>query len=724
MKKEFKIFFIIVFIIFFFPLLFRLLPFYKLKQLENQEYSCRVYDCNEKLLQVIPLKEGGRREFTAIKKIPKHVIKAVIQSEDKRFYFHHGVDYLSIIKAFIENSKAKKIVRGSSTITMQLAKILNASNELSLKRKLHDVYYAYRIEAKLSKKKILELYLNSVYFGKGAWGITSAARTFFSKELKDLTVDEAKVLAIMIRNPSYYNPINFPEHYLPYGLEKAVENAKYYKYEQNMPHFINYVKREIKKNTYEFHSTIESELFNFSQNLLQERLERYSDSRISNGCILVINNSDNSVLCWLGNGNFYDEENSGQIDGVLVKNQPGSSMKPFLYALGLDLEIINPSTVFADIPTEFGNEKLYIPENFNNRFNGPVRTRVALASSLNIPAVTLLNNIGVDLYLSKLYELGFESLKETGKAADLGLALGAGEVSLLELVRAFSVFSRDGMYLPLKFSRDTKEKKAIKVFKTDTSRIISSILSDKSARALGFGYAQTFQTEYPAIFKTGTSNQFQDIVALGASRNYTAGVWMGNFSGATVVGKTGSSIPASIVKRILDYLEGAKDDYSDLKFLEPENYTKEKICSVSGMSAGDYCESLVYEYVKNGEKKEKCNWHQKIGSEIHTVYPGEYQVWARRKHNETIVEYSTSELKIVSPKANAVFYSSNMYSKQQAIPCEVTGGTDELLHIYYDGKFYKTIERPFVFSLPVEKGFHELEINCGAQRESLSFLVR
>jgi penicillin-binding protein 1C len=443
MKKQIKVLVIIISVIFFFPLVFRLLPFTKLKQLKNQEYSLRVFDCNKNLVQVVPLKEGGRREFTPLNKIPKHIVKTFIKSEDKRFYFHHGVDFISTLKALIENLKADKIVRGSSTITMQLAKIINDSNKVSLRRKLHDVFYAYRIEAKLTKNRILELYLNSVYFGKGSWGITSASRTFFSKELKDLTEEQGRVLAVMIRNPSYYNPVNYPEHYIKFGLEKAALTAKYYEYKQTMPHFVNYVKNISKAKDYEITTTVDTNLFNFSENLLQEKIEKFSDSRISNGSLLVLNNQDNSVLCWIGNGNFFDTENSGQIDGVLVNNQPGSSMKPFLYALALDSDFIKPVTVFADVPSEFGNEKLYIPENFNNRFNGPVRLRVALASSLNIPAVSLLNKIGVAAYLSKLYELGFESLRKTGLSAGLGLALGAGEVSLFELVCAFSVFPRD-----------------------------------------------------------------------------------------------------------------------------------------------------------------------------------------------------------------------------------------------------------------------------------------
>ena len=742
-KQSIFIILIIIFILFIPPLVLRIVPFPELDKFCSQEYSCRIYDRHGELIQVTPLSIGGRREFTPIKKIPKSVQKSFIKQEDKRFYFHHGVDWLAISSAFFQNKRAGKIVRGGSTITMQLAKAVNQDNSLTLKRKIKDVFYAYRLEAKLSKKKILELYLNSIYFGSNSYGITSGARTYFGCNLDELSSGQIQVLSIIPRNPSYYNPVEHSHRFSNYSdeAEEAANSAYYYQYPYKIPHFVNYVMREQKRQNnlarggtlnYELHTTVDLEITEISQNYLRDALDQAQGSRITNGSLLLLNNEDGSVISWLGNGDFFDDENGGQIDGVLVENQPGSSMKPFLYALAMEKDLIEPSTVLDDVPSEFGNEKLYIPENFNNRFNGPVRTRIALASSLNVPAVSTLNKVGVQNYLEKLYELGFESLRREGRGlqADLGLALGAGEVSLYELVPAFSVFVRDGVYLPLQIMdsqvKDDNRNKSLKVYSTDTARLICSILSDKGARALGFGYTQTFQTEYPSIFKTGTSNQYQNIIALGATEHYTIGVWMGNFSGNTVMGKTGSSLPAWVAKNVLDRLEGADSkrgsDLSD--FPEPEQWHKERICSLSGMKAGENCRSVVSEYVKDGTKLNICDWHTKLNGEIQTVYPPEYQQWLRNNPDKGLINYSLSPLTILTPKNNSLFFYSSLNANQQAIPLEVTGGPEDTLEIFYDDKKIATIDRPFIYSLPVNRGEHSCRVHCGTEELTILFTVK
>ena len=708
----------------------RFFPFPELNDYMTKEYSCRIYDRNGEIIQITPLSTGGRREYTPIKNIPKSIQKNCIRQEDRRFYFHHGVDWLAIMRAPFQNHRAKKIVRGGSTITMQLAKAINQDNSPTIRRKLKDIFYAYLIEARLSKKKILELYLNSIYYGSNSYGITSAARTYFGVNLSDLSEGQIQILSIIPRNPSFYNPVEHSNRYKDISAQafEAAQKARYFHYPYKLPHFINYISSQTKSLPYELHTTIDLQISEIAQNFLLEALEQAQGSRITNGSLLLLNNEDGSILSWIGNGDFFDFENSGQIDGVLVKNQPGSSMKPFLYALALEKNILQPSTVLADVPTEFGNEKLYIPENFNNRFNGPVRMRIALASSLNIPAVSTLNKLGVETYLEKLYELGFDSLRQndTGLKADLGLALGAGEVSLYEQVPAFSVFIRDGNYLPVKYIQDEKLTNVRQLYNPDTCRIISSILSDKGARALGFGYTQTFQTEYPSIFKTGTSNQYQNIIALGATKDYTIGVWMGNFSGNTVMGKTGSSLPAWVAKNVFDKIT-PKDSYN-YAFPEPDpdHWHKERICSLSGLKAGPNCKAAVTEYVRNDSSLSTCSWHIKTkeSNEIQTVYPPEYQQWLRQRPSKGLIEYSQNPLTILTPKDNSLFFYSSLNTELQAIPFEVTGGNENQLEVFYDEKKYATINRPFIFTLPVNRGVHSCRIICGNEELTLSFTVR
>ena len=742
-------------------------------KLQQQQYSICIYDRDGEIIQITTLEDGLRREYTPLQDIPLEVQKIFILSEDRRFYFHNGVDYFAALNALSQNYSSKRIVRGASTISMQLAKICEADSELTFRRKLSNMYNAYRIEARLPKNKILELYLNSVPFGMNASGVTSAARSFFGKELNQLTTEEILCLSVIPRRPASYNPVNNPKecaamaaliaeksNYINCDFEQiyaVAQRAYNFKYPFNMPHYISWLKKSqpelfeisLLQNTssrqpanYELHLPCSLELQRESESFLRDALGQATNSRIYNGALLLLDNSDGSVLAWVGNADWFDSKNSGQIDGVLTKNQPGSSMKPFLYALAFDTlddngqPLYYPSKIIPDIPQEFGNNNIYIPGNFNNRFNGPVRTRIALASSLNIPAVTILNDIGVDAYLQKLYELGFESLRKNGKEADLGLALGAGEVSLYELTRAFSVFVRDG-----------KDFSGNQVYSPDTARLICSILSDKGARSLGFGYSQTFQTDYPSIFKTGTSNQYQNITALGATNHYTIGVWMGNFKGQTVIGKTGSSLPAWVAKNVLDFLEkspggqnaSAGQDTSSSAFKEPEGWTKKKICSLSGLLATDACPASVYEYVKNDFDLPECTWHKHIGTgkgtgtssgeskvanEIQVTYPAEYQQWVRQNKISTIINYNSSPLELLTPKNGSVFFASNVKAIEQAIPVELIGGFTDVLSYTYDKHTSKTVSRPFVFKLPVEKGKHKCTFVCGEEKVTVEFVVK
>ncbi len=374
-----------------------LIPYKGLDEFVARQYSTRFYDRNGNLLQVLALEEGLHREFTPLEEFPEELVKEFISQEDSLFYFHPGVDVFAVARAVFQNKANDKIVSGASTITMQLVRMIEPRSEkVTLTKKIAEAFKALHLEAKLSKKQILELYLNNVSFGFQIEGVTSAARSFFSKTPDALSSEEIKKLALIPRRPSYYAP--------PVS----------YNYPFECPHFINYIVNEyLHKNQIiprELHLSVDVNLVHEIEKLIMQQITLYEDSRIHNGSAFVINNRTGEIFAWVGNADFFDEEHGGQIDGVLVKNQPGSSMKPFLYALALE-KGFTPDSVLPDIQQDFGTSQVYVPLNFNNHFNGPVRFRVALGSSLNIPAVYLLYHCGVDSYFAKLLELGFDSLK-------------------------------------------------------------------------------------------------------------------------------------------------------------------------------------------------------------------------------------------------------------------------------------------------------------------------
>jgi penicillin-binding protein 1C len=253
------------------------------------------------------------------------------------------------------------------------------------------------------------------------------------------------------------------------------------------------------------------------------------------------------------------------------------------------------------------------------------------------------------------------------------------------------------------------------VVSTDTARLICSILSDRGARSLGFGAARSFEAPFPAMFKTGTANQYQNIVALGATPQFTVGVWMGNFTGETVVGKTGSSIPAALVRDTLALLQGRRGP----AFPVPEDWAEVPVCALSGMAPGSACTAVVTDYVRKGAALPPCTYHH-LGPDSRPVvtYPAEYQDWFLAQEREGTLDYGTAPLEILTPRQGFVYLGSS----EGTIPCEVRGGRSPILRVTCDGASF-TVERPFRFTLPAKAGRHTLTVKNGAEVETVEFTV-
>lgn len=718
-------------------------PFPALAQFQSRPYSVRILDCDGRVVQILPLEQGLRREFASAEEIPGHVKRCFIRAEDKRFYVHGGIDFVSIARAALQNCLQKRTVSGASTITMQLARIIVPCRKRNVAAKLSELFIAVRLEAKLTKRQILELWLNNIPFGKNTEGIASASWMYFSKDVSSLSPEESLCLSVIPRSPALYNPLDFPERaflaakraaYADIDLNRlrqAVFSARTGSVPFEMPHYIRFLRSEFSglfSGVHEIRLPCSLRLQLFAQSAVRDALKKAQNSRIDNAAVLVLDVQSGAVLCWVGSNDWNDFFHSGQIDGVLNKMQPGSSMKPFLYAAALEGKnrgqpLVSMNSVLADVPKEFGGRAVYIPRNFNNAYNGPVLLRTALASSLNVPAVALLDQYGTESYAQKLRQLGFSLTDADAEYNGLSLALGGCEVSLYELVPAFASFVRDGIYIPVCHSGCAKAHGAERrVFEKDTARLICSALSDKAARSIGFGYSQTFQTEYPSIFKTGTASQYQSIVALGASKKYAAGVWMGNFSGNTVVGKTGSSLPAAVARQILDFLEFQND--SQEPFPEPQQFHLQEICALSGMKPGAACPHQIFEYVQDGISLAECQWHKRIGERTETVYPAEYQQWVSLYHADSQVDYHSARLQIASPKDGSVFYAdADKAAGKQIVLLEVIGGADDELSVLYDGSLFETISRPFSLAVPAEKGAHTVTAVCGTEQAEVHFFV-
>ena len=726
-----------------------ILPFPELDAFRERSWGTVISDRNGFVLRVLPAADGVKREWAPLSEIPSGAVNIFIRAEDKRFYFHHGVDVMSVARSFLRNMQAGRTVSGASTITMQLARLVNPHSG-GLSGKAREAWDALRVETKLSKNKILELWLNSIPFGSNIEGLPAMTRSRFGFSVMELDENRAALLAPVPRRPGFYDPALNPDAAVSAALalsercgfrlredelRDAAKEATHTVQGNNdprapffAPHFTERIRLSEQFSAHRsVHSTLDLNLQSYAEEQLAQELSLISRNRVSNGAILAIENDTGAVRIYAGSASWFDETVSGKIDGVRFRGQPGSCLKPFLYALAIDTGF-SPADIIPDLPTVFGSSQAYIPMNFNNRFNGPVRLRIALASSLNIPAVYLLERLGVRVFEEYLIALGFDSIKETMGTHGTGLALGNAEVSLEEMVRGFSAFPRRGSPAELKWAEDQQVVSSRSVMTDYAAWIITDILSDRSSRFVGFGSAPTLATPFESMFKTGTANQFQHIWALGATSRFTVGVWMGNFSGETVVGSTGSSIPARIASNLLAALEQSAGleriqarnlPAGNLSGPLPPGTTELRICSLSGMAAGPNCTGLTQEWIRN-EIKAVCSWHTGAG----LFYPPEYRAWLSERFRAGSARQEGAG-RIRLPVSGSVYYlDPSVPPEVQALRVETTGFSQDA-QIYDNGLLMGSLNFAGVYALPLSRGFHTVVVeDFGGAYASVNFEVR
>jgi penicillin-binding protein 1C len=716
-------------------LLLALWPYPELGAFLSSGYSTRVVDRRGELVEIVPLPGGVRREHTPLDRIPATLREAFVAAEDRHFFGHPGVDPLAIVRAARQNRAGQRTVSGASTITMQLARMIRRRGN-GMQAKMGEAWDALRLEARFSKRRILELYLDHIPFGSQVEGVTSAARLFFGRPLSELRPEEAILLTVIPRRPALYDPRANPERATEAGFRLSEESGLGQRWNlprtreafaervriassddgvQRAPHFVRFLLRR--------HPELvgRSEVVTTMDLRLQEKLDveirnqvwAYAAQRMTNGAGVVLDNRTGDLLAYVGSADYADVENEGQNDGVQATNQPGSCLKPFLYALALERGF-SPTTILPDIAQDFGGAEVYVPVNFNRRFNGPVRLRVALASSLNVPAVYTLQRLGVQAFADFLLAAGFSSIESQRESLGVGLALGNAEVSLWELARGFAIFPRGGIPLSIRMlDGEPVSRGAERIVSPYTAAEICRILSDQPSRFLGFGSARTMNTDYAAMFKTGTANQFQHVWALGATPEYTVGIWMGNFSGETIIGKTGSGIPARVAA---DMLAGIAHGGS--AFPVPPDSRTVTVCVLSGGLATDACPAVVQETVPSTAEIAPCTYHRRTARGIETVYPPEYAAWLRdgRKEGSTEDEAVDGGIEVLQPANDAVFFwDPSIPASQQAISLEVAGRPEEDLEIWINGRPWGPLPRSGSAILPLRRGDFVVDIRGGTR---------
>ncbi len=604
--------------------------------------SVRVVDRNGQLLYEIMDEHGGRHTVVPVDRIPDTMRLATLATEDKNFYQHPGFDLFGVARSMWINLQGGETIAGGSTITQQVARNLLMTAEerstRSLQRKLREIILAWQIENVLEKDDILALYLNQTYYGGLSYGVEAAAQTFFGKAVDDLDLAESALIAGLPQAPAIYNP------YTSFEEAKArqevvlnlMEEAGWISseakqqaireplilaetpYPVEAPHFVMMVRSELDKlfspeeildqGGLVVVTTLDLDWQRLAEQAIARQLKSLSISQdglghnVNNAALVALDPHNGEILALVGSPDFFDHQQGGAINMAISPRQPGSALKPVVYAAALDPT--NPTgswtaaTMLLDVSTAFQthDNKAYIPANYDLREHGPVLVREALASSLNIPAVITLEHIGLQSLADYATKFGITTLNNP-HTYDLSLALGGGSVRLIELTSAYGVFANGGYRVNPKEIlevRNTQDEVLYQSPKMESRRVldervawlISDILSDDQARRLGFGPNTVLQIDRPAAVKTGTTSNFHDNWTVGYTPNLVVGVWTGNTSYAPMRDVDGLSGAAPIWH---DFIRSALSGSQKMTFQQPEGFVQVEICALSGLLPSEVC---------------------------------------------------------------------------------------------------------------------------------------
>ncbi len=564
-------------------------------------------------------------DYVPLHDIPPLLRHAVVVSEDRRFYRHHGVDWRARLMALFQNIRSFRAVRGASTITEQVMRMWRPRPRTLWSRWLEG-FEAARLEKVFSKEQILECYLNQVPYAAQRRGVVQAARYAFDRDLDTLSHKEVLALAVMVRAPSRLDPHKNPNHLEkpilrlarkmlqekligPTGFDRIqrvpLESRKAL-FTVKAEHFVHHLYKITPPSRIaisgRLHTTLSAPLQGEIQAILDQRLRDLKAKGVHNGAVLVVDHQKSEVLAWVNGGASLDGVAESWIDAVTTPRQPGSTLKPFLYALALE-KGWTAATLVDDLPLAAPvGHGLHTYHNYSRIHYGPLPLRHALGNSLNIPAVRTIGFVEVKHFLLCLRTLGINSLHQHPDHYGEGLALGNGEITLLELVGAYTVLANRGVYRPLETIMDDTDRvyRGKQVFSPETTSLIGNILSDPNARGLEFGRGSLLRFPVQTAVKTGTSSDYRDAWAVGYNDQFTVGVWVGNLDHQSTKGVTGATGPALILRSV--FAELNRNRQTRPLYLSPR-LTKKEICRETSLPDNGRC-ATVTEWFSPGTEPE------------------------------------------------------------------------------------------------------------------------
>lgn len=602
-------------------------------------YSTVVYSNDNEIIHGYLSSDDKWRIRADYNEISGDLSEAIIFKEDKYFWYHPGINLFSVARALWNNTISGRRTSGASTITMQVARMLNPDNR-TLKSKIRESYRALQLEWHYSKKEILTLYLNLLPYGGNIEGVKTASLMYFGQEPKELSAAQTVMLTVIPNNPNVLMPKNrskllncrnywllqmgksgiFTSEEVDDALLEGFGSTRY-SISQNASHLSNRLHlitlksaRNNTKNNSLINYTVPDRIYSTLDLAIQSKVESSISNyirtlrslQITNAAVLVVNNRTMEVKAYAGSAGFDETQFSGQVDGVRALRSPGSALKPALYMLAFDKGYVSPKTIVSDVPVNFNG---YRPENYDESYRGKVSIEQALALSLNVPAVELLDKIGINDLNLLLANAGFNWITKNRKKTGLSLILGGCGTTLEEMTALYASFANKGIWEPLKYSKEKVDEKSQKIVlgSSGSTYMITEILTSLKRPDLPNEYREA--ADLPRIaWKTGTSYGRRDAWAIGYNADYTVGVWAGNFDGRGVPELNGSDCAVPLLFMIFNQLQIKNSDW----FFLPPDADFRLVCSETGMIPDTFCHNRVMETFLPGISPSiRCN-HMKL----------------------------------------------------------------------------------------------------------------
>ncbi len=676
---------------------------------------------------------GERRTIAVpLDRVAPSFARAVLATEDRRFFSHGAVDPIAALRAVLRAPFERALPGGASTLSMQVARMISPVAP-TFTGKISEIVLAQRLENGASKRAILEAYCNLAPMGSNLYGVEAAARTYFDEDAAHLDLAQAALLAALPNDPVRLDPYRHRaalEARRRFVLGRMVasgfvdrataeraarENVALRPETAGIfaaPHFLFHLAANAPDGVARVRTTIDRPLQEFVEAQTRDVVGRLGAYGVRHGAVLVVDNRTGEVLAYAGSPDYFADDDLGRNDGVQAQRQPGSALKPFLYELALERRIVRPDTILADVPATYAipGARLYQPADYSNRFLGPVRVRIALADSLNVPAVRVLERTGVEAFRRRLLALGFAHLTKPASYYGLGLTLGGGEVSLAELARAYATAARGGVPMRLVETFDATPRNAPPADDASPADpawpLVTDILADPHARAAAFGVDSILRLPFAAAVKTGTSSDFRDTWTVGYTRAYTVAVWVGNFDGAPMRGISGVTGAGPLWARIMLHLhEGAEP----APFAPPPGYIRTPMCATTGAAPGPACATVVAEWFDRADLRRRTH-------APNPAYAVEYDAWLAhqpaREHLPT---------RILFPHDGDVFVFDPHGGRSQRLAFETAGPRDRSLRVTLDGHALAPSGSDYLW--PLRLGKHALAVSSAHGDSSVTFTV-